>query len=763
MSIFLLQNQLMRQSSVSSKKVKFTLNLLTAALVTAMFPAIAQDTDTQVPKEKSKLEVIEVTAQKRTENLQEIPIAVSALNEDALAQSGFDGVEDLSFLVPSLQFGNFGPTTFLNIRGVGSENTTGGSDPGVAMHVDGVYVGRPVGALFSAFDVTRVEVLRGPQGTLYGRNATGGSVNLITNKPDDYLSGKLDATIGNYNLRRVRGAINIPINDSVTARVVAFNEDRDGFTENLFPGGTEANDSDNSGIRGHLNIELSDSTYLLLSATHIENNGIGSQAEQRDPYSTGVLFGPGPEPLRRIADENGSPLINNLEAFKETKDQAESQESTFDLYSATLDWEGEYFSIKSITAIVESDYTTIQDSDSSAASLQVLVVEEDAKQFSQEIQFISPANSEFRWIAGLFYFTEEVDRFSSLIGPRFDAVTGFLTATVPNFNENYSFRIGGDIETTSYAAFVQGTYNLSETVSVTAGLRYTDDEKEGFNRNIFFAPQVVDPVEVSSSEVTGKLAIDWNFQDNALLYASYSKGYKSGGVSQQTVAASGASPIFNPEFVDTYEVGYKSQLLEDTMQLNLATYYSDYTDLQFQVFGDFGPEAGNAGAATIKGLEAEVMLLLGDIWSVDGSFAYTDAEYDELITGPGQNFAGNQLTRTPELAYNLGVNAEWEFSDHSLLIARLEGSYTDEIYYEFTNTDASLASDYYNINFRLLWTSADEKYFSEFYVTNLTDEVQETSILVGFSLGVAPGEVGAEYVTYNAPRQFGLTVGYRFE
>lgn len=763
MSIFLLQNQLTRQSNVSSKKVKFTLNLLAVALVTAMFPAIAQDSETQAPKEKSKLEVIEVTAQKRTENLQEVPIAVSALNEDALAESGFDGVEDLSFLVPSLQFGNFGPTTFLNIRGIGSENTTGGSDPGVSMHVDGVYVGRPVGALFSAFDVTRVEVLRGPQGTLYGRNATGGSVNLITNKPDDYLTGKIDATIGNYNLRRVRGSINVPISDSVTARVVAFNEDRDGFTENLFPGGTEANDSDSSGIRGHLNFEISDNASLLLSATHIENNGIGSQAEQRDPYATGLLFGPGPASLRLIADENGTPLINNLEPFKETKDQAESQESTFDLYSATFDWEGEYFSIKSITAVVESDYKTIQDSDASAASLQVLTVSEEAEQFSQEIQFISPANSDFKWIAGLFYFTEEVDRFSILAGPRFDAVKGFLTATVPDFNEDYAFRIGGDIESTSYAIFAQGTYDLSDTVSLTAGLRYTDDEKEGFNRNIIFAPQVINPVFTSSNEVTGKLALDWNFEKNALLYGSFSRGYKSGGVSQTTIASSGASPIFNPEYVDTYEIGYKSQLLEDTMQLNLSAYYSDYTDLQFQVFGDFGPEAGNAGEATIKGLEIETIYLLGDVWSIDGSFAYTNAKYDELITGPGQNFAGNQLTRTPEIAYNLGVKGEWELSDNSILVARLEGSYTDEMYYEFTNSDASFAEDYHNINLRFLWTSADEKYFSELYVTNLTDEVQESNILVGFSLGVAAGDPGVEYITYNAPRQFGLTVGYRFE
>ena len=736
------------------KFLKASSSLKVAALCSAALVVVPDIAMAQAPV----LDEVITTARKRTEKTQDVPIAISALNEKALEESGFDGVEDLATMVPSLQFGTFGPTTFLNIRGIGSENTTGGSDPGVALHVDGVYVGRPVGALFSSFDTERVEVLRGPQGTLYGRNATGGSVNLISRKPEDEFGGEVDVTIGNYGRIRSRAAVNMPISDNVSARIVGFTEDRDGFTKNSVATGTEANDADNYGIRGHLNFDMSEDTSLLLSASYVNSGGVGSQAEQRDPFSTGTLFGPGPGFLRQI------PFTNDLEPFREGKDAPESQDNEFMLLSATLDHDFGSVAVKSITGYVESSYISTQDNDQSPAALQILDVEESSKQFTQELQLLSNNDSDFEWILGLFYFQEDVDRFSTLYGPRFDAVRGFLTANVPGFNEDFAFRIGGDVEAKSYAVFSQGTYNFSDALSATVGLRYTDDEKTGNNRNIFFAPLVVDPVELNSDAFTGKFTLDWKFNGSALVYGSYARGYKSGGISQTTVAAAGRNPVFEPEFVDTYELGLKSRFADNRIQLNLSAYLSDYSDLQFQVFGAFGPEAGNAGAATIKGFEAEFQAALSDTWKVDGSFAYTDATYDELITGPGpaNDFSGNRLPRTPELGFNVGVTGTWDLSNGSNIRTRLEHSSTDEIYYEFKNGSESLADSYMNTNARLFWTGSNERLFAEAYVTNIFDTVQEGNILVGFSLGVAPGEIGQEFVTYNPPRQYGMTVGYKF-
>lgn len=741
------------------------------------------------------LEEVVVTAQKRAESVQDIPVAVSALDESALQQSGFDGVEDLSFLVPSLQFGNYGPVTFLNIRGIGSADVFAGSDPGVAMHIDGVYIGRPVGALFNAFDTERVEVLRGPQGTLYGRNATGGSINLITKKPADELGGRLEATLGEYSLRRLRGAINIPVSDSVRGRLVAFNEDRDGFTANTVVGGTEGNDLDNYGMRGHLDIDLSDNASLLLSAAYVDIGGVGAQPEQRDPNSTGLLnppinflvgagivppLAPGiPADLAFYTNPDGSAPINDLRPFIEGKDAAESTENQFTLLSATLDWQFENFSIKSITGYAETEYLSVQDTDSTPAANVLHIPEEQSEQFSQEIQIISNGEGPLRWIGGLYYFKEDAVRFSAVEGPRADAIRDlFLTNNFslgggPGFNEEYAFRVGGTVDTKSYAVFAQGAYDVSDQLAVTLGLRYTDDEKQGLNQNIQFGPLILTPSSTDSQEVTGKLAIDYQVNDDVLLYGSFSRGYKSGGISQ--VSLDPVTATFNPEFVDTIEIGYKSQLW-DVLQLNAAIYTSDYTDLQTNAFGANGPQGGNAGAASIEGFELEWKWLINDVWAFDGSFAYTDGSYDELLsldpldqfqTGGVLDYSGNSLPRTPEITYNLGLKGSWELNDGGSVSARLDGSFTDEIFYEFTNRPESRTDDYYNMNFRLMWVSASEKYNAEFYATNLTDEIQEGNLLLGFGVNVSnqPNgfqEPGQEYISYNAPRQFGVSLGYNF-
>lgn len=771
-------------------------NKMRAGIHVAFFGALAGSSAlAQQPEGVSRTKMLEevvVTAQKRVESAQDVPIAVSALNEDALRQSGFDGVADLSFMVPSLQFGNFGPVSFLNIRGIGSADNFAGSDPGVAMHIDGVYIGRPVGALFNAFDTERVEVLRGPQGTLYGRNATGGSVNLITNKPSEEFGGEVEITAGEYDLFRVRGLINVPISDSVRARVVGFNEDRDGYTKNTYPGGTESNDLDNWGIRGHLDIDLSESINLLLSATYIDMGGVGTMPEQRDAFSTGelnppintlvemgVLPPPGiPDNLAFYTNVDGTIPVNDQRPFIEGVDHPQSTANKLTLLSATLQWDFDSFTLKSITGYGDSEYSMVQDADLTSAPNVVHVPEEQAEQFSQELQFVSNGDGPLRWIGGLYYFEEEVTRISTMVGARFEAIHDYFIANNvsfagPGFNEEVVFRVGGDIETESLAVFGQSTYDISQQFSITAGLRYTEDEKKGVNRNIQLAPLVLTPASTSSEEVTGRFSVDYRITSDVMVYASYSRGYKSGGIVQAATDPAAAS--FEPEFVDTIEMGLKSRLW-DVLQLNAAVYTSDYTDMQTSAEGAFGQMGGNAGEASIEGAELEWTWLVSDMFTFDGSFAYLDGTYDQLLafdpldqayTGGVVDYSGNTLPRAPEITYNLGVTSYWELAQRGSLTARLEGSYTDEMFYEFTNRPEVKTDDYYNLNFRLWWTSADEKYTAEIYGTNLTDEVQEGNLLLGFSLDVSTqpngySEPGQEYVTYNAPRQFGVRFGYRF-
>lgn len=402
-------------------------NLLLCATALTLPVAAAQ---AQTPEDTAQssvgLDEIIVTARKRAENTQDVPIAISVLNAKGLEESGFDGIEDLSTLVPSLQFGKFGSLVFLNIRGIGAENSTGGSDPGVALHVDGVYVGRPVGALFNAFDSERVEVLRGPQGTLFGRNATGGSINLISTKPQDEVSGKADVTIGNFDRIRTRAAINLPINENISARFVGFTEDRDGFTQNATPGGTNANDADDYGIRGHVNFEVSDNVSLLLSGNYVRVQGVGSQPEQREPFTVFPLGGPPFLQPNLIVDTDGTPFINDLEPFRETQNTAELTDNEFLLLSATLEADLGFATFKSITGYGETSFFNTQDSDETPADLQTLDLAEDASQFSQEFQLLSNGGTDLDWLIGLLYYEDDVDRRSVLRGGRFDNGLNFL-------------------------------------------------------------------------------------------------------------------------------------------------------------------------------------------------------------------------------------------------------------------------------------------------------------------------------------------------
>lgn len=327
--------------------------------------------------------------------------------------------------------------------------------------------------------------------------------------------------------------------------------------------------------------------------------------------------------------------------------------------------------------------------------------------------------------------------------------------------------MGGQIGAKSYAAFAQATYSLTDSLKLTGGIRFTADEKSGTNENILFSPLEIDEVGFTEEALTGRAALDWSFSDTGLLFASYSRGYKSGGINQFVrVAADNLNAVFEPEFVDNFEVGLKSRFLENRLQLNISAFLADYQDLQFQIFTGLGNQAGNAGGATIQGIETEVQFAVDETWTLDGSFAYTDAEYDELIVNQatGEDLAGNSLPRTPEFTFNAGVTGDWDLWDGSNLRARASFSFTDEIFYEFVNGPESLADSYTNTDLRLFWTDKNDRFYVEGFVTNVFDTVQEGNILVGFGLssGTGPNDVGNQFITFNPPRQYGATLGYKF-
>ncbi len=734
------------------------------ALITTMLTmptvALAQErSESDAAEAPRGVGEIIVTAQKRAERLQDVPIAVSAFDEAKLTETGFDEISDLAQLVPGMQFGNFGPVAFVALRGISYENTTAAGDPGVALHLDGVYIGRPVATLFSAFDTERTEVLRGPQGTLYGRNATGGSVNVITKKPTDEFEGSFEQTVGNYNWFRERAMINVPLSDTVRARITGFKDDRQGFTRNTFPGGTRANGIDNWGLRGHLDIDLADNFNILLSANYVNVGGTGSQPEVREPFPAAGTSIPG---FGAGAFGNN---VNDLRPFIESKNVRELVDNDLLLLSGTMTWDFESFSIKSVTAYGESSFFSRQDSDSSPVNIVELNLVEDASQFSQELQVVSTDGGKFDWIFGLYYFNEDAFRSSRFLGPQFDATV----AMFPNLK--FGVDLGGTVSTESYAAFGQFTWRLTDTLSLTAGGRVTHDSRNGINDitlravNPNFPPIIVMlPSSIKSTEPTGRVTLDWKAADDVLIYAMAARGYKSGGINQQS-----ASPnrTFEPEFVDSYEAGIKSQLFGRTLQLNVAGFYNEYNDLQFQVFGFAGPEAANAGQAHAYGFEAEWVAAPSDYLTIDGSFSYLNTAYDELLFSVNGttlvDLSGNELSRAPEFTFALGATVGGPLGGgKGDLKLRSDVSYQDSAFFTPFNRPADRTSSYTNVNLRLLWTSENERYNAQLFVTNLFDTVQEGNLLRGVGFVDEPGGGGQEFVTYRAPQQYGVTVGFKF-
>ncbi len=728
------------------------------------------------------IEEVVVTAQKRTESAQNVPISMAAFSGQRLEDSGFDSFADLTMMSPSLQIGNFGSVTFINMRGIGNENTTAGGDPGVALHYDGVYLGRPVAYLFTAFDSQRVEILRGPQGTLYGRNATGGSINYVTKKPTDELEGELDLTVGDYDWLRTRGVINLPLGDRARSRLVAFRETRDGYTKNAVPGGTRGNDADNFGFRAHLDIDLTDAASLLLTGTYVESGGVGSQAELREafPGSTsnpmiplagppGFAFSPmgpasGIPAGNTYVDSDGRVVVNDLEAFRESKDLRENQDNDFLLLSATFNWDLPGVSFKSITAYGETSFESRKDEDYSSVDLAELLLTEEAEQFSQELQVISAADAGLQWIVGAYYFTEDAARQSRFFRNRYDVFASI-------FGVESGFDVGGSAETESWAIFGQATWDVSDSFSLTGGIRYTNDEKDGFNNGFQFAgAPYSDPVADSWDEVSYRFSADWRLTPDAMLFASYSTGYKSGGINQVAAPSRGAiNAIYDPEQVDAFEVGIKTLLLDGRLQWNTSAYRNEYDDLQFQIFGPAGPEAFNASGAKVQGIEVELLAVITETLGADLSIGITDSEFDDQVIS-GAQIGGNQVQRTPDLTYSLGLSKDWNQSSGASWRLRIEYAYTDEIFYTALNRDAGfadpggsdLADDYENLNVRLFRYSADGKWTIELAATNLTDEAQEGNILRGIGFIDVPGGGGTETITYNPPRQISGRLAYRF-
>jgi iron complex outermembrane receptor protein len=732
--------------------------------LSAAAPALAQD---RAAAGANVIEELIVTAQKRQEAAQDVPIALTAISGDQLERQGVVGFQDLSTRIPSLRFGAgvTGGENVITLRGIGSQNTTSGGDSPVAYNVDGVYLARTTAVDPEFFDVDRVEVLRGPQGTLYGRNSVGGSVNVITRHPTAEFGGHVDGLVGNYDAHTLRGWVNLPFFSDgdryAAARVTGVWAEHDGYQKNLFNGPGATHDADGQDfwlVRGQLFFKLSErSDFLLIAGASGNGDPVATKTawfEAPGRYTGALPYLSDPRKVRK-----------NTREMYDRDDRYVSGTFNLDLGPATF---------TSVTGYASNKWAQSSDPDASELTLGTNPYWTlDQFQYSEEVRLASnPGDQPLSWIVGAFYFREKA-------GQTFQFIDTGLNSATP-VTDNFVFTNGGIYKTESKAVFGQADFDLEKTgagipVTLTLGLRYTHDNKKGFDFLNFFLPQIPFTSPASKTfdqnwhEVTGKGGITWRAAKDVLVYANYSTGYLSGG------GLVGNFPgIYQPEKVRAIEAGFKTTLADGRLLFNGAAYHQKIRDMQVFVQDITGSRIDNAGRAHVNGLELEAIARPLDNVRLNASATFTKAEYDEYVTvdnryagaAPGCDaatrlcdFSGHRLVQTPKYTFNLGAQFTVPLAGGELT-PRADVFRSGDLYFLSANSPFDRQKPYWLVDANAVWRAPGERWTVEAFVRNLFDEdVISNDGLQSNTLG---GGFGLDNYAYYPPRTYGVRVGFNF-
>jgi iron complex outermembrane receptor protein len=743
----------------------FLLSATALAGLTLAGPGLAQTRT--APPAANTIEELIVTAQKREESAQEVPIALTALSGESLERQGVIGFQDLSTRIPSMRFGPgvTGGENVITLRGIGSQNTTSGGDSPVAYNLDGVYLARTTSVDPEFFDIDRIEVLRGPQGTLYGRNSVGGSVNVITRHPEAEFGGHADALLGNYGARVFRGWLNAPLvnegDHQVLARIAAVSARHDGYQDNLFNGLGSTHDADGQDfwmVRGELYFKLSERADFLL---------IASASSNGDPVATKTRWELAPGRYT-----GALPYLSDPRQVRKNSREMFDQDGRY--VSGTLNYDFGPATFTSVTGYASGKWAQSSDPDASELTIATNPYWTlDQFQYSEEIRLASnPSDGPLTWIVGAFYFREKA-------GQTFQFIDTGLNSPTP-FTDNFVFTNGGIYKTTSKAVFGQADYDLSKggtgiPLTLTLGLRYTRDIKKGFDFLDFRLPMLGLAFPASKtfdekwSQTTGKIGARYQVSRAVMIYANASTGYLSGG------GLVGNFPgIYQPEKVRAYEAGFKSTLLDNRLMFNAAAYHQKIKDMQVFVQDITGSRIDNAGKAHVNGLELEAVATPVDGLRVNASATFTKAEYDRYVTinnrfaGPAPgcdpvtrlcDFAGHRLVQTPKHTFNVGAQYVIQTSFGSVT-PRVDVFNSGDLFFLSANSPLERQKAYTLVDANILWRSADERFSVEAFVRNAGNEdvisndgLQSNTIGNGF---------GLDNYTYYPPRTYGVRVGVNF-
>ena len=750
--------------------------------------AVAAALDSAAQDSAPLLEEIIVTAEKRSESLQDLPQAVTALSGEDIDNRNILNFVDLSSIAPGVTVAkNEGYKTVISIRGVGNEaNQNAIANPSVSYHLDGIYVASPFALHTDFLDLERIEVLRGPQGTLFGQNSTGGAINVITKAPDtEEFFGKADITVGNYSLVRARGSVNVPISDTMALRASAASHNHDGFSRNITLD-QELDQADSFSGRARLLWAPAENLRFNLTAQYYDENTNGAAQK-------GILDST-PNP-RRLAQDWHS------------RYELESR-----IYSLVAEWDLPAFTVRSLTSYQDDDVTVVRDNDRhdfaslSARDLFLLPagVEPETdrqKTFTQEVNLISsePLFGRLDWVAGVFYLDTEVDiLFREYIDFNADGVYGPDTVTVEEvlkFEGEVGFISDSKPERESVSVYGQGTWNLTGNLRLVAGLRYTEDEVYSEVTN-FFGRAGTAVLETRSEKLTGRGVVEFDLNETTMVYASYTRGFKPGGSNltygrEDIVAPIVVLPTFADETVEAWELGIKIDFADNRVRVNAAAFYYDYKNLQYQATDPevFEGGVGNLPGSEIYGAEMELLAFITENLTLDARLAWLETEISEshlaldnvrsddatnaLLPQCGfdvfcddiqraraaavTDVEGNDLAKTPNFTADVMLRYRGRLGGWGDFEAGAQYIYRDGFQHRIFNNPRTDDVPSYNVVNLMLTIAPDAwPWHIDLMGMNLTDE---DGINARFTDVFGVGSTGDELI---APRQYMVRFGMEF-
>jgi iron complex outermembrane recepter protein len=702
-----------------------------------------------------ELEEIVVTATKRSENLQDVPIAVTAFGKDQIDLLRSNNLQDLSGFVPNMYMPPAGNNNdvAISLRGIGN-GVSRSSGKSVGVYVDGVYMGAGTALNMSMMDVESVEVLKGPQGTLFGRDTIGGAINITTQKPDNEFSAQAEIEKGNYGFYKVQAGASVPLVEDVLAmRISGQKIYSDGYIKNE-QSSRKKDSEDTVSARVQFFYTPTDSFDLRLAYTHLRSDN-----------------------RPNAAGESVTNLFSDQEPYTINVDAQEEAEQDLDNVALTIEYAFDSgLTLTSITGWSDiSDFYTL-DADFTPLSLMVQEYLGETEEVSQELRLTSPSHEKYDYLIGLYYLKSENNLLDSfpVLGNAYLSSFGFPDEVLPAIDILDGQR--RDFTSESLAIFTHLNYHLTDELTIFGGLRYTSDEKE-VDYALFgevFSFFEINPVEKKSNTkdepISWTLGTRYNFSDDIMVYTSAARGFRSSSIKDYFVTTADAQSddgfFTKPEFVTNYELGLKLTGLDGSLQANIAAFYMDYTDIQVSVQQTetaFIRTLTNAAEASVKGIEMDLAARLTSNLRVSASAGYVTPKYENFMPEPDVDLSGKKIAGTPERTFSTAVDYSLLLGSIGELLFHADYSYRSEVILSsLTQTSDFIkdsVKDVSHVNAWVAYERPEGDWRLTLWVRNLLDEDD----VVGrdnFNSGFGP-LIEHDTFVYQRPRTYGLSFGYQ--